>query len=103
MKNKGNLIKHYRGTKQPLYKHVYRLWSFILALGLVLSFQIPAYLKGRYLNIELLICTGILAAISMWCGVSIFRSTTKLAATAYENGLEVPKIKGVRSCILQTP
>ncbi|WP_130256977.1 hypothetical protein [Pseudoalteromonas phenolica] len=76
--------------KQPLYKYVYRLWSFILALGLVLSFQISAYLEGRYLNTELLICTGILAAIAIWCGISIYRSTTKLAATAYENGLEVP-------------
>ena len=88
--DKGNIIKRYRGIKQPLYKYVYRLWSFILGLGFILSCQVPAYLEGRYFNTELLICTGILAAIAMWCGVSIYHSTTKLAATAYENGIEVP-------------
>jgi len=90
MKNKGNLIKHYRGMKQPLYKYVYRLWSFAITLGLMAFFLSSAYLDGKYIDPAFFVCTGILATIAMWCGMSIYRSTTKLAATAYENGLEVP-------------
>lgn len=91
MNNKGSLIKHYRGKQQPLYKYIFRAWSFIVILiwtGYMLG---SGYSDGKYIDPPFIVVWCLIALIAIWLVVSTYKKTTSLAATAYDNGLEVPE------------
>lgn len=90
--DKGKKISDFKGLRHPIYKYFLRNTPGILASSFLIWGEIDGYLNLKPIVPELLLGTIGVTLLTIWMIYSNFRHSSRIALTAYENGIEVPKL-----------
>jgi hypothetical protein len=89
--NKGNKIKIFKGKRYPLFEYFRRGLMGIIVSSFLIWGNLFIYFTRKQIIPEYAVASIVVIIIVAWLIYSNYRQGSRIAVTAYENGIEVPK------------
>lgn len=89
--DKGDKIRDFKGKRHPLFEYFRRGLMGIIVSGFFIWVNFHGYFVKQQIIPEFVIAAVLTTILAAWMIYSNYRQGSRIALTAYENGIDVPK------------